>query len=45
MECDLAFIKEVKEVDFIGECGDQPIPPGQVSWDENTPWDNNIYWS
>lgn len=43
MEC---FIHEVKKIDWIGVCDDDPGPPaGQVAWDNNTPWDNNTYWT
>lgn len=43
MEC---FIGWIKPIEFIGACGDDPGPPvGQVAWDEETPWDNNTYWT
>lgn len=44
MECFAGFIRPIE---FIGTCGgDDPGPrPGGASWDENTPWDNGIYWS
>lgn len=45
MECFAEFVCQIR---FIGECcgGDDPgPPPGGASWDDNTPWDNGIYWS
>jgi hypothetical protein len=44
MQCFAGFICEA---DWIGKCcGDTPgPPPGGAAWDENTPWDNNVYWS
>lgn len=42
MEC---FAEFIKPIEFIGTCGDEPgPPPGGAAWDENTHWDNNVYW-
>lgn len=40
------FVGFIRPIEFIGTCGEVPGPPqGGAAWDENTPWDNNIYWS
>ena len=39
------FAEFICEAGFIGErCHDEP-PAGEVSWDADTPWDNNVLWS
>lgn len=38
------FIEFIAPIEFIGDTGGGP-PPGQVGWDENTPWDNNTFWT